>query len=87
MKINIDEHIYLWQQAWLNKNFEEADRIRDLLDTKHVFCCTTPNGFEITHRTSGTRKDVLKELNSEKRFDGWLNTIKLSGDYIRLTAQ
>lgn len=85
MKINIDEHIYLWEAALNNKNFKEADRIRDLLDTYGVFCYSTPNGPMVIHRNSGTREDILKDLNAEKRFEGWLKTIKLSPAYQRLS--
>lgn len=84
-KINIDEHIYLWLTALEDKDYTEADRIRDLLETKSVFCSTTKDGYEVLHCKKGTtREDLRKELNAEKRFDGWLKTIKLSADYKRI---
>ncbi len=84
-KINIDEHSDLWLTSIDNKDYKESDRIRDLLEYKSVFCSTTADGYEVLHCKKGTtRADLQKDLNAEKRFDGWLKTVKLSGDYKRL---
>lgn len=85
-KINIDEHIDLWLTAIDNKDYKESDRIRDLLENLSVFCSTTKDGYEVLHCKKGTTKaDLQKDINAKKRFDGWLKTIKLSGDYLRLS--
>lgn len=83
--MNIDEHIDMWLTAIENKDYKESDRIRDLLDTRGIFCYSTPDGPMILHRNKGTREDVINEIRAEKRFDAWLASVRSSNDYKRLT--
>lgn len=86
----IDELIYDWEQALINREYGEADRIRDYLDSKHVFCFMAVDGPLIYHRTAGTRDDMKAEIRRDiaanNTFDGWLTTVRNSNDYKRLNS-
>jgi cysteinyl-tRNA synthetase len=45
----IDELVDMRENARYNKNWKLADKIRDLLDTKHVFVFDTKEGQVIYH--------------------------------------
>lgn len=74
----IDELIDLREQSRLNKDYKLSDDIRDYLDTKHIFIFDHKEGQEIYHRTKGTRKELIQEIEkdrlAEKGFQSWLFT-------------
>lgn len=76
----IDELIELRKHSRLAKDWGLSDDIRDYLDSKHIFIFDHKEGQEVYHRTSGTRKDLIEEIEkdrlAEKRFDAWLYTAK-----------
>ena len=76
----IDELVDIRENARHNKNWKLADKIRDLLDTKHVFVFDTKEGQVIYHRKESTRKSLISQLKSENRadklFNAWLFSMK-----------
>jgi len=81
----LDELITMREKARLNKNWDLADKIRDYLDTKHIFVFDKKEGLLIYHRLNGSRQDLTEELKAssraEKIFDAWLFSIRLSKDF------
>ena len=78
----IDQLIDLRETFRTEKDWSMCDKIRDYLDTKHVFIFDTPEGQVIYNQTKGTRKDAVEIINKEKRavamFDAWLVSTKES---------
>jgi len=68
--------IYQREQARLHKNFKLSDEIRDKLDSMNTFVFDTKDGQEVYFETKGTRLDLVKKINDDKRadkiFDAWL---------------
>lgn len=78
----IDQLIDLREELKLQKNYKEADSIRDYLDSKYVFIFDSKNGQEVYHLTEkffkfknkfeetakmSNRKYVEHHLTQEKR--------------------
>lgn len=80
--ILIDELIDIRRQAREEKDWKLSDEIRDYLDTKFVFIFDHKEGQEVYHRTRGTREDIVKEIQKDKKlekdFNSWLYSIQSS---------
>ncbi|WP_242086524.1 hypothetical protein [Aestuariivivens sediminis] len=80
--IYIDELIDIREEARQTKNYKLSDKIRDFLDTKHIFVFDTKQGQTVYHQGKGTRVDLIKRLKKEKLaqklFDAWLYSINKS---------
>lgn len=78
----IDELIDIRKESRQNKDWVLSDRIRNYLDSKHVFIFDTKNGQEVYHRIKGTREEIIiemqKDRDAEKRFDSWLFSTRAS---------
>lgn len=78
----IDELIEIRKEAREEKNWVLSDQIRDYLDTKHIFVFDHKEGQEVFYRKSGTRTEMISELqkdrDAEKLFESWLYSIKSS---------
>ena len=78
----IDELLEIREKTRIEKNWKLADKIRNYLDTKHVYVFDTNEGQVIYHKKDGTRQSLVKQLKSEIRsenmFNAWLFTMKAS---------
>ncbi|MEJ2113275.1 MAG: hypothetical protein P8X62_06155 [Flavobacteriaceae bacterium] len=78
----IDELIEIRQEARLEQNWKLSDKIRDYLDTKHIFVFDTKDRQVVYHRKNGTRQDFINQLKIEQRaqklFDAWLHSLNSS---------
>ena len=78
----IDELLEIREKTRIEKNWKLADKIRNYLDTKHVYVFETNEGQVIYHKKDGTRQSLVKQLKSEIRsenmFNAWLFTMKAS---------
>ncbi len=78
----IDELLEIREKTRAKKNWKLADKIRNYLDTKHVYVFDTIEGQVIYHKKEGTRQSLIKQLKSEVRaenmFNAWLFTMKAS---------
>ncbi len=86
---NIEELIFLREQARLNKDWALSDEIRDFLDEKNVFIFDTKDGYEIYYEVKKiTRKELELQIKSDiaanKNFDSWLYSIQNSKEYKRI---
>mgnify|MGYP003655787070 CR=1 FL=1 len=76
----IDELIELRKQSRLERDWALSDDIRDYLDSKHIFIFDHKEGQEVYHRTTGTRQELIEEIEkdrqAEKRFESWLFSTK-----------
>ena len=86
--MNIDQLIYERERARLNKDFEESDRIRDLLDFFGVFVFDGVEGQEVYHRKGKTRdevkKEILRDSQAERNFEAYLTSVRNSKSYKEL---
>ena len=78
----IDELIIIRAEARAKENWRLADKIRNFLDTKHVFVFDDIDGQLVYHRNHGTRQDLVKQLKEDERahkmFDAWLYSVNSS---------
>ena len=74
------ELVYKRKLARGNKDFEESDRIRDLLDSKGVIVFDTKDGQEVYYTNNKTREQVIDKIQNDKKanaiFDSWLYSMK-----------
>ena len=79
----IDELIESRKEARIKRNWRLSDRIRNYLDTKHVFIFDTEHGQIVYHRNGLSRPDLIdqikKEDRAEKLFDAWLFSMSRPG--------
>ena len=79
----IDELVDSRKEARIKRNWSLSDRIRNYLDTKHVFVFDTEYGQVVYHRAGLTRPDLIdkikKEDRAEKLFDAWLFSMSRAG--------
>ena len=78
--LNIDELVFLRQEARDEKNWKLSDEIRTYLDSQHSFVFDTDDGQVVYHRDQGTRSELIvqlkKEARAEKIFNSWLYSLK-----------
>ncbi|WP_223551841.1 hypothetical protein [Aestuariivivens sp. NBU2969] len=75
----IDELIAIREEARECKNYNLSDKIRNYLDSKHIFIFDSANQQIVYHRKKGSRQDLIKEIKKEQRaeklFYAWLYSI------------
>lgn len=73
---SIDELVNSRKQARIKRNWNLSDKIRNYLDTKHVFVFDTEHGQVVYHRNETTRVELIDQLKKDDRaeqlFDAWL---------------
>ena len=74
-----DELIHLRKEARQSRNWKLADKLRSLLDARHVFVFDAEEGQIVYHRNSGSREDLIRSLKIESRaekiFESWLYSV------------